>query len=121
MEGSKKKRLRKFTRRAIARDWKRNRILYLMLLPMVVFFIVFAYLPMLHVAFVSFSDAAWVMNHSGMILWPHGFTLEGYKLVFGTKQLWQYVFLCVLCDRTRDAGDGDGRALYLVISVDDRL
>lgn len=87
MEGSKKKRLRKFTRRAIARDWKRNRILYLMLLPMVVFFIVFAYLPMLHVAFVSFSDAAWVMNHSGMILWPHGFTLEGYKLVFGTKQL----------------------------------
>lgn len=44
-------------------------------------------LPMLHVAFASFSDAAWVMNHSGLILWPHGFTLEGYKLVFGTKQL----------------------------------
>ena len=44
-------------------------------------------LPLLHVAFASVSDAAWVMNQSGIILWPHGFNLDGYKLVFATKQL----------------------------------
>ncbi len=44
-------------------------------------------MPVLHVAFASFSDANWVMNQSGIILWPHGFSLEGYKLVFNTKQL----------------------------------
>ena len=44
-------------------------------------------LPLLHVAFASFSDARWVMNQTGIILWPHGFTLEGYKLIFQNKQL----------------------------------
>lgn len=43
--------------------------------------------PLLHVAFASVSDAAWVMNQSGIILWPHDFNIEGYKLVFETKQL----------------------------------
>lgn len=44
-------------------------------------------LPVVHVAFASFSDPAWVMNQSGLILWPHGFTLSGYKLVLGTKTI----------------------------------
>lgn len=44
-------------------------------------------LPLLHVAFASFSDARWVMNQTGIILWPHGFSLEGYKLIFENKQL----------------------------------
>ena len=43
--------------------------------------------PMLHVLFASFSDPAWVMNKSGLIIWPHGANIEGYRLVFGTKQL----------------------------------
>lgn len=44
-------------------------------------------LPVVHVAFASFSDPAWVMNQSGLILWPHGFNLEGYKQVFSNRQL----------------------------------
>lgn len=50
-------------------------------------FAIICLMPVLHVAFASFSDANWVMNQSGIILWPHGFSLEGYKLVFNTKQL----------------------------------
>ena len=44
-------------------------------------------LPVLHVAFASFSDPAWVMSQSGLILFPHGFNIEGYKLVFSNTQL----------------------------------
>lgn len=43
----------------------------------------FAFLvPVLHVAFGSISDPVRMMNHSGVILWPLGFTLKGYDLVF---------------------------------------
>ncbi len=44
-------------------------------------------LPVLHVAFASVSDPAWVMNQSGIILWPHGLNVEGYKMVFNTRSL----------------------------------
>lgn len=44
-------------------------------------------LPVLHVAFASFSDPAWVMSQSGLILFPHGFNIDGYKLVFSNTQL----------------------------------
>ena len=46
-------------------------------------------LPVLHVAFASFSDPAWVMNQSGLILLPHGLNIDGYKLVFSNNQLMQ--------------------------------
>lgn len=46
-------------------------------------------LPVLHVAFASFSDPAWVMNQSGLIVFPHGFNIDGYKLVFSNNQLMQ--------------------------------
>ena len=46
-------------------------------------------LPVLHVAFASFSDPAWVMNQSGLILLPHGLNIVGYKLVFSNNQLMQ--------------------------------
>lgn len=46
-------------------------------------------LPVLHVAFASFSDPAWVMNQSGLILFPHGLNIDGYKLVFSNSQLMQ--------------------------------
>ena len=39
-------RARKFTKAAIIRDFKRNKIVYLMAVPGIVFFIIFAYLPM---------------------------------------------------------------------------
>lgn len=44
-------------------------------------------LPVLHVAFASFSDPAWVMGKSGLIIWPHGFNIDGYKQVFSNKSL----------------------------------
>lgn len=44
-------------------------------------------LPVVHVAFASFSDPAWVMNQSGLIIWPHGFNLDGYRQVFSNRQL----------------------------------
>lgn len=44
-------------------------------------------LPVLHVLFASMSDPNWLNTQSGLILWPHGFNLEGYKLVFGNQQL----------------------------------
>ena len=44
-------------------------------------------LPVLHVAFASFSDPGWVMSQSGLILFPHGFNIDGYKLVFSNTQL----------------------------------
>ena len=46
-------------------------------------------LPVLHVAFASFSDPAWVMNQSGLILFPYGLNIDGYKLVFSNNQLMQ--------------------------------
>lgn len=46
-------------------------------------------LPVLHVAFASFSDPAWVMNQSGLIIFPHGLNIDGYKLVFSNSQLMQ--------------------------------
>lgn len=44
-------------------------------------------LPVLHVAFASFSDPAWVMSNSGLILWPQDFNIEGYKQVFSNRSL----------------------------------
>lgn len=37
---------KKFTRKEIVKDWKKNKLLYLMAVPLIAFFIVFAYLPM---------------------------------------------------------------------------
>ena len=37
--------------------------------------------PMLHVLFASISDPIRLMQHTGVILKPLGFSLEGYKIV----------------------------------------
>lgn len=37
--------------------------------------------PMVHVLFASISDPMLLMQHSGVLLWPRGFSLEGYKIV----------------------------------------
>lgn len=44
-------------------------------------------LPMLHVLFSSFSDPNWLNTQSGLILWPKGFNVEGYKRVFSNQQM----------------------------------
>lgn len=43
---TKKKREKKFTKEAIVKDFKRNKFRYLLILPLILFFFVFAYLPM---------------------------------------------------------------------------
>jgi putative aldouronate transport system permease protein len=44
-------------------------------------------LPVWHVVCASFSDAGWVIGHSGLILRIKGFTFKGYQLVFQNKDL----------------------------------
>lgn len=48
---------------------------------------IFCLLPVLHVLFSSLSDPNWLNTQSGMVLWPHGFNIEGYKRVFQNEQL----------------------------------
>lgn len=43
---TKKKKERRFTRAAVARDWRKNWKRYLLLLPLLLFFLIFSYLPM---------------------------------------------------------------------------
>lgn len=38
--------------------------------------------PLLHVLFASFSDPAQLMKHTGLVLWPQGFSTRAYWIVF---------------------------------------
>ncbi len=44
-------------------------------------------LPVIHVLFCSLSDPNWLNTQAGLVLWPHGFNLKGYELVFKNQQL----------------------------------
>ncbi|HIY11343.1 MAG TPA: carbohydrate ABC transporter permease [Candidatus Anaerofilum excrementigallinarum] len=44
--------------------------------------------PMLYVLFASLSDPVEIMFHSGGLLWPLGFSLEGYKAVIEKPDVW---------------------------------
>ena len=65
-------RKKKFTREAIRKDLKKNKVVYLMAVPAVVFFIVFAYLPMfgLLMAFQDYKPKLGVL-HSPFIGFKH--------------------------------------------------
>lgn len=43
--------------------------------------------PMLHVFFASISDPLQLMVHSGVLLWPKGFSLKGYEIVLANKNI----------------------------------
>jgi putative aldouronate transport system permease protein len=43
--------------------------------------------PLLHVIFSSLSDGAMLMRHSGVLLWPAGFSLNAYDAVFKNRLL----------------------------------
>lgn len=53
-------------------------------------------MPMLHVLFASVSDPNWLNSNRGIVWWPHGFNIEGYKLVFENVQLIRGFFNTVL-------------------------
>ena len=48
---------------------------------MIVVMLIMLY-PVLYVLFASFSDADRLFVHTGLLLRPLGFSLEGYKLLF---------------------------------------
>lgn len=43
--------------------------------------------PMLYEVFVSFSDATQLVKYRGVLLFPIGFTLDAYKMVFAIKDI----------------------------------
>lgn len=43
--------------------------------------------PMLHVLFASVSDPVRLIQHKGILLWPRGFTLGGYRMVLGNPRI----------------------------------
>ena len=44
--------------------------------------------PMLHVLLGSFSDPMRFALHRGILLWPQGFSVEGYKIVLRNPNIW---------------------------------
>lgn len=48
--------------------------------------------PLLHVLFASVSDPEWVRTFKGLILYPRGFTLKGYSMVFANSGIFRSIF-----------------------------
>lgn len=60
-------------------DWTCNTFLFL--------FIIVVFYPLWFVLMASFSDPVYA-NNGSLLLIPKGFTLEGYKMVFGDSKVW---------------------------------
>ena len=43
--------------------------------------------PMIHVLMASFSDGEELLAHTGVLLWPKGFSLEGYTRALGNSAI----------------------------------
>lgn len=43
--------------------------------------------PMLYVVFASFSNSNLLTQHSGLLLWPEGFSTDAYKMVFSNPMI----------------------------------
>lgn len=48
--------------------------------------LVFLY-PIVYVAFASLSDPAQLVRHTGILLWPQGFSLSGYEMVWSNPNI----------------------------------
>lgn len=44
--------------------------------------------PMLHVLFASFSDPMRLSMHDGLMLWPDGYSLKGYRVILNNPNIW---------------------------------
>ena len=53
---------------------------------MAVFTLIFV-IPFMHLIFSSVSDPVYLSRTTGLILWPHGFTLKGYVLSFSNRSI----------------------------------
>ena len=70
---------KKFTRANIIKDWRQNRTLYWIILPVVLYFFVFCYLPMfgMVIAFQNYSPSLGVLNSEWV-------GLQNFKDFFGS-------------------------------------
>lgn len=48
--------------------------------------------PMIHVVMASVSDPSRLMAHRGILIWPEGFSLEGYRVVFKNPNIFTGYF-----------------------------
>ena len=80
------RRIRKFTRQAIVRDAHANWMLYLMVLPVVAFFLIFHYLPLrgLALAFVNFKPKLGIFGSQFV-------GLEHFQAFFGSTYAWRVI------------------------------
>jgi len=51
-------------------------------------FTILVAIPVVHVLMASFSDPFGLGKHEGLLIWPAGFSLEGYSLVFNSPKIW---------------------------------
>ena len=65
-----------------------DRIVDVIIAVVVTFICILCLYPMLHVLAASFSDPMRLMNHQGIMLWPDGWSLDGYKAIMRNKGLW---------------------------------
>ncbi len=91
---TKKKRERKFTREAIIKDFRHNKFRYLMILPMLLFFIIFAYLPMggLTMAFCNYRPKRGIFGS----LFNNFVGLKHFVDFFGSIYFWRILRNTVL-------------------------
>ena len=47
-----------------------------------------AFYPMYYVLMASLSDSGKLMSHSGLLLYPDGFSLQGYKVIIDNTNIW---------------------------------
>ena len=47
-----------------------------------------AFYPMYYVLMASLSDSGKLMSHSGLLLYPEGFSLQGYKVIIDNTNIW---------------------------------
>ena len=77
---------KKFTRKEIVKDWKKNKLLYLMAVPLIAFFIVFAYLPMggILMAFENYKPKLGILRSQWV-------GLENFKDFFQSVFAWRVI------------------------------
>lgn len=61
-------------------------------LSILIVFCLLIILPLLHILFASVSDPNWVRGYKGLIIFPHGFTLKGYEIIFENNEIFRSIF-----------------------------
>lgn len=61
-------------------------------LSILIVFCLLIILPLLHILFASVSDPNWVRSYKGLIIFPRGFTLKGYEIIFENNEIFRSIF-----------------------------